>query len=87
MHFLLILMHFPLLTKVAENNTAMGEHVKYKITHENLIIQRQSWPIIQSRNSDVGKTQGQLKSQAKRTSKLQKSNLKLTNPLKRGLHS
>ena len=48
----------------------MGEHVKYKVTHENLIIQRQSWPIIQSRNSDVGKTQGQLKSQAKPTSKI-----------------
>lgn len=58
MHSLLILMHFPLFTKVAENNTAMGEHVKYKITHENLTIQLQSWSIIQNRNSDVGKTQG-----------------------------
>lgn len=70
MHFLLILMHFPLFTKVAENNTAMDEHVKYKITHENLTIQLQSWSIIQNRNSDVGKTQGQLKSQAKPTSKI-----------------
>ena len=60
-------MHFPLFTTVTENNTAMGEHVKYKITNENLTIQLQSWSIIQNRNSDVGKTQGQLKSQAKPT--------------------
>ena len=63
-------MHFPLLTNVTENNTAMVEHVKYKITNENLTIQLQSWSIIQNRNSDVGKTQGQLKSQAKPTSKI-----------------
>lgn len=42
MHFLLILMHFPLLTKVADNNTAVGEHVKYKITNENFTIELQS---------------------------------------------
>ena len=65
-------MHFPLLTNVTENNTAMVEHVKYKITNENLTIQLQSWSIIQNRNSDVGKTQGQLKSQAKRTSKIKR---------------
>lgn len=84
MLFLLILMHFPLFTTVAENNAAMGEHVKYKITNENLTIQLKSWSIIQNRNSDVGKTQGQPKSEAKPTSK---SNLKLTNPLKRRLYS
>ena len=70
MDFLLILMHFPLFTTVTENNTAMGERVKYKINNENLTIQLQSWSIIQNRNSDVGKPQGQLKSQAKPTSKI-----------------
>lgn len=82
MHFLLILMHFPLVTTVTENNTAMGEHVKYKINNENLTIQLQSWSIIQNRNSDVGKTQGQLKSQAKPTSKIKpiEKTITLINP-------